>query len=904
METNLFRYIWRQTRREQLWIIFVILASMPAVFVLLDLPKYIINGPIQGRGFADGATQRILTLTIPMPEFLVAGGGIRIFDGIQAGRLEALMILSSAFLGLVILNGLFKFYINTFKGRLGERMLQQLRYELFDRVLRFPLGEFRRAKSAEIATMIKDEVEPMGGFIGDAFVQPVFLAGQIVTALAFILIQSVSLGMIAVALLLVQGIVIPRLRRRQIELGRQRQLTARALAGRISEVVDDMPSIRTNGTADFARADVAQRLTKIFAIRFALYQWKFFVKFLNNMLAQMTPFLFYVIGGYFAIKGSLDIGQLVAVIAAYKDLPAPVKELIDWDQQRMDVDVKYRQVIEQFDREGMTLLPPAVPAEPEVAAPALQGEVALYNVTVEDYGGARLLDQMNFRMRCDELIAVVGPAKGGGDTMAELMARLGEAKSGSYLLGGRDVRDWPADQLTRCISYAGPDTYFPAGSILDALLGGARRRAEGFDGIHAPSRTSLHRVIDTGGIRLDREDDWVDYAVLGVDGQEGLRVRIGEVLAITGLDDDIFSLGFNGRLPEEAGEDGRARLLRARASFRAALEAAGMLHLVEEFDPGLYAVQSSVAENLLFGTPVLASLALSQLADNSDLRAVLAENGLDAGLFALGVEAAQTILQIFDGLSPDSPMFQRLTLMAPERFVEYKAAANRVESAGFAAASAADRTLFLDLAFNYVEPRDRLGHLTDALRGQILEARRRFHTRLASLGDDAFVPYDRAAVSMAATIQDNILFGRVAYGVAAADSRINAIMRQVIEQLDMTALVREAGLAFNVGNAGKRLNAGQRQKLALSRALLRRPHLLIAQRALSNIDTQSQIQIIERVLAAARGAQGFGVIWTLSNPALADLFDRAVVVDDGRVIEDGPPAELRAADGALARLAA
>ena len=66
---------------------------------------------------------------------------------------------------------------------------------LFDRVLRFPIPYFRKVKQAEVATMIKDEVEPLGGFIGDAFVQPAFLGGQALTALAFILIQSMWLGM-------------------------------------------------------------------------------------------------------------------------------------------------------------------------------------------------------------------------------------------------------------------------------------------------------------------------------------------------------------------------------------------------------------------------------------------------------------------------------------------------------------------------------------------------------------------------------------------------------------------------------------------------------------------------------------------------------------------------------------
>ena len=58
---------------------------------------------------------------------------------------------------------------------MGERLLRRLRYQLVDLVLRYPLARFRRTKPAEIASLIKDEVEPMGQFIGDAFTQPLFL---------------------------------------------------------------------------------------------------------------------------------------------------------------------------------------------------------------------------------------------------------------------------------------------------------------------------------------------------------------------------------------------------------------------------------------------------------------------------------------------------------------------------------------------------------------------------------------------------------------------------------------------------------------------------------------------------------------------------------------------------------
>ncbi len=106
--------------------------------------------------------------------------------------------------------------------------------------------------------MVKDEVEPLGGFIGDAFVQPVFLGGQALTAMVFILVQNVLLGSIAAGIVWVQAFLIPRLRKRLLVLGKQRQLTARELAGRVGEVVDGIAEVHTNDTSNYERADIAR----------------------------------------------------------------------------------------------------------------------------------------------------------------------------------------------------------------------------------------------------------------------------------------------------------------------------------------------------------------------------------------------------------------------------------------------------------------------------------------------------------------------------------------------------------------------------------------------------------------------------------------------------------------------
>ena len=359
MEPSLFRYIWRHSRRDQLFVLSMILLSLPFYFASFDVPKRIINDALQGRAFAGGqATATFMRIELGLPNFL-GGHSVLLTEGVQVDRQQLLFCLSFLFLALVVINGAFKYAINVAKGILGERMLRRIRYELFAILLRFRPEDIRAVKPAEVASIIKDEVEPIGGFTGDAFIQPAFLGMQAFTAMLFIITQSVWLGLVAMFIVLIQAFVIPRLRREQLRLALMRQIASRKLAGRIGEIIEAAPSIHVFGTGPYTQSEIGRRLGDLYKIRVELFRRKFAVKYLNNFLASVTPFFFYAIGGYFALKGSLDIGQLVAVIAAYRDLPPPIKDLIDWDQERADVTIKYQQIVAQFPADRLAVEAPS-----------------------------------------------------------------------------------------------------------------------------------------------------------------------------------------------------------------------------------------------------------------------------------------------------------------------------------------------------------------------------------------------------------------------------------------------------------------------------------------------------------------------------------------------------------------
>jgi putative ABC transport system ATP-binding protein len=875
VERSLFGFIIRYSKRDQLRIVPFVLLTMVVYYASLDLPRTIINEAIQGRSFPEGAQATS-------------------FLGLELGRLEYLFALSMIFLGLIVLNGWLKFRINTMKGWMGERMLRRLRYALYDHILRFPLARFRRVKSAEMATMIKDEVEPLGGFIGEALITPLFLGGQALTAMFFILYQHWVLGLIALAVVGVQAYLIPRLRKRLLVLGRERQLTARALAGRIAETVDGAVEIHANGTSNYERAEISARLGRIFRIRFEFYQRKFLIKFLNNFLSQVTPFLFYTIGGYLVITGGLDIGALVAVIAAYKDLPSPVKELIDWDQQRLDVEVKYQQVMEQFVDEQVA--PPEMQAPIEPAPVPRSGTLRASNLSLVDEAGTRLVDDVSFEAGLDQHVAIVGRPGSGASELAQLLARLTQPTSGSLELGGVDITRAPEAVTGRAIGFVGSPAYLFPASVRENVLYGLKHRPvqeRTYEKEAAAAREfHLYEAARTGNSTLDIDADWIDYAAAGCSGAEEIDQRIVELLSVVDLEEAIFELGLRSRA--HAGGDVAERVLEARRHMRDRLESLGIKDWVERFDPAQYTRNATLAENLLFGTPVGRAFDVENLPGNAYVRHVLRATGLDELLLRTGHKVAETMVELFSGLPPGHEFFAQYSFINQDELPQFEAILKRVTDVGLKGLDEAERRSLFALPLKLIATRHRLGLIDESFEARVLEARRYFADHLPHELRGAVEFFDPARYNGAATLQDNILFGKIVTGQAGAVERITKVVRELLDDLGLRPMVVRNGLDFQVGVGGARLAAAERQKVALMRALLKRPVLLVLDHAAAVLDPGSQVRVVEGVL---RERKGQGVVWALTRDEYAQRFTIALVMERARLVEKGAFAELKRKTG-------
>jgi len=876
MEPTIFRFILRYSKPQQIFLTAVIVLYFPIQYLVLELPKIIVDDAIR-------------SLEGPPYAFSIFGFPFTA----DTDRISFLLFLCFLYLGFVLASGGVKYFINVYRGQLGERMLRRLRYQLFERMLRFPAPHFRRTSQGEIIPMITAEVEPLGGFIGTAYSDPIFQGGQLFIILGFIMMQDWILGLAAIALYPFQMYIIPKLQRHVNALAKRRVKQVRRLSDHIGETVSGVADVHINGTAALELARFTDRLSRIYWIRYEIYLRKFFIKFLNNFIDKLTPFFFFSIGGYLVITGGLSVGSLLAVLAAHSQIAAPWKELLTWYQQKEDMRIKYRQVVRQFVPDGM-LAPALLDADAALDHPLwdsrLSGDLALEGVSVLEDDGTPILDAVDLVIPVTQHVAIIGDAYSGKSELGQVIGRLQQPSTGRVLVSGTPLATLPEAVWGRRAAYVDRSTFLQTGTIRDILLYGLKQypQTERMPADKSPSTgqtVSRERLEarNTGNSLHDFTVDWTDYSVSGTASDAAFMDRVEEVLRIVELDTHVHDLGLRSRASGTLGEAAIADLLAARRTVEARLAAPEFQALVEPWDVASYNSNASVAENLLFGTPREGEDDLDAILEDPFLLDLLNRAGLTVDFLIIGKRVTETVVELFADLPPGHEYFERYSFIKYDDLKVYQGIISR-SAQSFDELSDAERLKILALPLKIIPTRHRFGFINERIQAKVLAARGLFADTAPEGLRRRIAFFDKNAFNPSATIQDNLLFGKIAYGQAHAAARIVGLLREVVAAHGLRNTVIGLGLETPAGVAGSALGRIERQKLVMARALMKDPDLIVLNEALAGLDIDAGERIVRGFLADRKGR---GLIWILNRSEIASLFEHIVVMKNATVTAEG-----------------
>lgn len=851
MERSLFSFIWKYSRREQIGLLIFTLITFPFLYATLELPKRIINDAI-------GADTPVVSVY-----------------GYEISQVNFLFALCFAYLAAVVAHGLLKMRLNTMKGVLAERLLRRFRYTLIKRMMRFPRSYFENTSQGELVSMVTSEAEPMGGLMGDAVAQPVFQAGQMIIIVVFLFLQSVWFGLAGVALIPLQAWLIPMLQRQINLLNKERIVEVRHFAAEIGETAAGITDLRTNGGWRYRLATFTDRLGRLFDVRFRIYQKKFFMKFLNNFITQLTPFFFYAAGGYLAIKGEITVGALVAALAAYKDLSSPWKELLTYYNQTQDMSLRWEIVTERFAPADM--IDEALFEGSPDQIPHLRGDIELNNVSVRDANGAFLLEDLTLRIPAGSQVAFEVSSQSERTALAEVLTREIRPYRGSVRIAGHELSELPQAVIAARIGYARAQPYLFQGTFGTNLLMGLRTGPKTV--MWDPDRKDRAAIeARKAGNSLDSTKvEWLDPGLAGLNTTEDICKFWFEITTALGTADMIFDRMVNSQMDPERHPRLAGEIIRLRPKVQKRLTEKGLDKAYYRFDPDTFNPAIPLGGNLMFASPKRAISQKSLVAEKGFLGMII-----DQGLAEQGIAISQTLVetlhQTFGMDGTGHPLFTALDIEESlyEQLVDI---AVRRREKGDAALSHEEFALLLTVPFALTA--EQIGPAFPAsFKEEILRIRKENGALLREQAKELFVPITPENFLPRMTILENLIYGRLSSMAGMQADLVQDVVTELIEEEGLKQLVSVNLFDLPTSIGGANLPTAFQERVAFGRAAIKRPDVLVFNQLLTHFDTEA--------MARARSRLGKllpDTIQIFINEKFADpeKFDMHVEIKHGRL---------------------
>ena len=369
---------------------------------------------------------------------------------------------------------------------IGEGLILDLRRVVFEHVQRMPIAFFTRTRTGALVSRLNNDVigaqrafsDTLSGVVGNIVALALTLAAML----------ALSWQITLLALLLLPVFVLParrfgrRLASLELEAANHNSVMSTQMTERFSAPGATLVKLFAMPTREVDEFVARATRVRDIGVRTAMVQVLFVTAL--TLVSALALALVYGLGGWFALQGTLEAGEVVALALLLTRLYAPLTGLASARVEVRSALVSFERVFEVLDLEPLIRerpdpadVPPgpvsveledvhfAYPSADKVSLASLE-EVA----TLDTRGGVEVIHGVSLRAEPGQIVALVGSSGAGKSTLAQLLARLYDVDSGAVRLGGVDVRDLSFEAIRRTLGMVTQDGHLFHDTVRANLL--------------------------------------------------------------------------------------------------------------------------------------------------------------------------------------------------------------------------------------------------------------------------------------------------------------------------------------------------------------------------------------------------------------------------------------------------
>ena len=405
---------------------------------------------------------------------------VGLLDGVVAYALKPYMdevlIKKNMLLAVIIPFGIVFFaglqgvlrYLNEYLANwCGQKVTNAVKIGLFEKLVTMDSKFFDENSSGIVLTRFLSDPETASRGILDnikAFVTAVCGAIALVGVMLY---NSWILALVGVVVLFIAFLPVALIRKRIKSASNKNMKIGGDLTTNFNETYSGNKIMTAYNLNKYQLDKFVQNIHDMFDVNMSLVKRSAWMSPIMYLIASVGIALVFGFGTYLVISGQMTGGGLASFVTSLLLLYKPVKTMGNTLTTLQTLFVALGRTFELFD-----MRPEIVDRENAHTLECVKEGVTFDNVSFEYEEGIPVLKNINFNVKVGETLALVGNSGGGKSTIANLIPRFYDVKSGSVQIDGTDVRDFTLESLRKNISIVFQDNFLFSGTIRENLLMG------------------------------------------------------------------------------------------------------------------------------------------------------------------------------------------------------------------------------------------------------------------------------------------------------------------------------------------------------------------------------------------------------------------------------------------------
>ncbi|MDG9707076.1 ABC transporter ATP-binding protein [Streptomyces sp. DH10] len=389
--------------------------------------------------------------------WLLGGVVERVSDGAQDLRLE---LTAGLFVAALTVQALFVRQVRLRGAMLGERMLADLREDFLVRSVGLPPGVLERAGTGDLLSRITTDIDRLANAMREAVPQLAIGVVWVVLLMGGLVVTAPPL---ALAVLLALPLLITGCRwyfRRAPAAYRSESAGYAAVAAALAETVDAGRTVEAHRLGDRRVALSERRIREWTA-------WERYTMWLRSVLFPVVNVTHVTVlasvlllGGVFALRGWIDVGQLTTGALIAQMLVDPVGMILRWYDELQVAQVSLARLVGVRD------------IEPDAGDPSVSPDGRHVHADRVHFGyveGVDVLRKVSLEVSPGTRLALVGPSGAGKSTLGRLLAGIYTPRDGRITLGSAELSRMPAERVRAHVALVNQEHHVFVGSLRDNL---------------------------------------------------------------------------------------------------------------------------------------------------------------------------------------------------------------------------------------------------------------------------------------------------------------------------------------------------------------------------------------------------------------------------------------------------